>query len=116
MIVKKVHNQKNRINLAGIFLLSLFVGSVLLTKPLHVLFAHEHDHVCTTHTAHHADDGKHNCEICAFHFNPFIADETDIRIETPEIFLPEYSRFYTSVVLIAQKDSVSLRAPPVLFL
>ena len=116
MIAAKDYNRRNKLNFAGLLFLSLFIGSVLLIKPLHVFFAHQHDHTCTAHTGQTTDGGNHNCEICTFHFNPFVADNLAIKLDSQEILLAEFVPFYPVTLSIADEDFALLRAPPVFWL
>ncbi len=97
----------------SVFFVCLFVSSVLLIKPVHVLFDPHCDHTCESNKN---ETKTHDCTICHFHFDTFSFQNTDGLGEIIYVCLGKINVEFGSDPITKTLTTVHLRAPPSVFL
>lgn len=105
----------NSRNILSISLVLLFICSVLLIKPIHILHDHHKESSCCSHNKNTPDTENtetHDCSICHFYFDSFsyqepviYADAVDVSVR--ELYIKENSKLIKQLTRL-----ISLRAPP----
>lgn len=94
------------------FFVCLFVSSVLLIKPVHILFDPHCNHTCESNNN---ETKAHDCAICHFHFDTFSSQETNCLDKIIYAYLGEINVEFGSQPITKALVTFCLRAPPFLF-
>lgn len=59
-----------------------------------------------------SEEGKHDCPICHFYFDPFVESDV-LTVESSVIVLPLQQTFFIDHITVEKYFSCYLRAPPI---